>query len=338
MVTQINPFMQQVWRSLSQLQIGTAGESITFEGLSAAEERFIASVTSGIAEGQIEPLARQLKLDSQSASQLVSTLKPILLKKIMQQPDQASRQNAELVRATLNANDDGFELLARRSTKTIYLNQLSRPGVAIASSLAAAKIEKFHSDDKALVGQQDGYFESLVGCRRSEALEYLLSQFGHKSKVLKQSSEKSSISVLIAQQIIWPRTYAPIMYREQPHIGVVFNEFGVTVSPLVLPGETACLFCLEQAKIATDSAWPAIASQLVSSDLCFDDTAANNFAAATVTKLITDWVDLRIAGVGKRWNGKTGEITSFEISASSSCDCLIHTRLEQVEESRPLAS
>lgn len=341
MVTQINPFQQHVWRSINQLQIGLGQQSVLLTDLTRPQERFIASLIAGIADNQIEPLAKQLKFDAVDAHRIAEALKPVLLQQIMTEPTAEDSLNGELVRVTLNQNTDGFAVLANRASKKVYLNTLGRAGATIATALAKAQVGSIASDDHGRVSKPEisSYLKSLENCARISALDFQFREFGLATKVTNRSFEKASVSILIAQQYVSPTAYAPLMNRELPHIGVVFDQAGATVSPLVRPGETPCLYCLERNRIEQHAAWPVIASQLVTSRIAFDETAACNFAAAVVTKLVTDWIDLGATNdLGQRWSAATGEIESFRIEPSSKCDCLLQLRIKQSQKPRSLAS
>lgn len=341
MVIQINPFQQQIWRSISRLQIGLGADFVVLENLSQAQERFVASLAAGIAEAQIEPLAKLLKMQAGDANQLVSALEPVLLKKIMSEPSEQDSKNANLVSATLTNNTDGFEVLERRNLKTVYLNELGSAGVSIAMALAKLGIGIISSSDSSKVNQEDleEYLKSLEGCQKIAALNYQFEQFGLRSTAVSKSFDKASVAVLTAQQCLYPAVYAPILNREIPHLSVVFDQRGVTVSPLVLPGETPCLYCFELEKITTDSDWPVLASQLISNKIQFDDSASRSFAAARVASIVSKWIDRQeVESIGIKLDRFTGQTSNFEIRANADCDCLLQRRLEQIEKPRALAS
>jgi hypothetical protein len=82
-----------------------------------------------------------------------------------------------------------------------------------------------------------------------------------------------------------------------------------------------------------------IASQLTTSRLAFNDSAANAFAAAAVTRTVTDWVDLGTSmDFGYRWDSRSGSVEPFEIEPNNGCDCLIQLRIKQGEKPGALAS
>jgi len=48
-----------------------------------------------------------------------------------------------------------------------------------------------------------------------------------------------------------------------PHLAVMAGEAIGVVGPLVVPGQTACLLCLDYVRAGNDPAWPLILSQIV---------------------------------------------------------------------------
>ncbi|MCU1534884.1 MAG: hypothetical protein JWR53_1365 [Glaciihabitans sp.] len=69
-------------------------------------------------------------------------------------------------------------------------------------------------------------------------------------------------AVPVGHWVLDPALYGFWLRRDIPHLPVVYGEHGVTVGPLVEPGRTACLYCVERHRHEADAAWPAIASQL----------------------------------------------------------------------------
>jgi bacteriocin biosynthesis cyclodehydratase domain-containing protein len=69
--------------------------------------------------------------------------------------------------------------------------------------------------------------------------------------------------VLLAQHVVDPADARALLRADIPHLPLVFTGAGATVGPLVRPGETACLMCVEAQRCDVDPAWPALASQLL---------------------------------------------------------------------------
>ena len=55
---------------------------------------------------------------------------------------------------------------------------------------------------------------------------------------------------------------AALMRQRMPHLVALRREAIGVVGPLVLPGRTACLGCVELARSDRDPAWPFILAQL----------------------------------------------------------------------------
>jgi hypothetical protein len=71
-----------------------------------------------------------------------------------------------------------------------------------------------------------------------------------------------ALVVVTAHHVIAPARTVAWLAADVPHLGVVFGDQAVRVGPLVLPGETPCLRCAEEHRLA-DAARRAIAAQLL---------------------------------------------------------------------------
>jgi bacteriocin biosynthesis cyclodehydratase domain-containing protein len=74
-------------------------------------------------------------------------------------------------------------------------------------------------------------------------------------------SDEPELVLLVAAWVLAPAEHGAWLRRDVPHLPVVVGD-RVTVGPLVVPGETACLHCVGLARRDADPAWPAIATQL----------------------------------------------------------------------------
>jgi hypothetical protein len=138
---------------------------------------------------------------------------------------------------------------------------------------------------------------------------------------------KIDCAVLISNQVIEPNRYATWMKRGVPHISIVFDSEYASVSPLIIPGKSACLLCLERVRTAEDSKWPALASQLRLSSKEFDDSASRLFAAGIAVQKILAHTD-KLLGfevtenhVGYRLELSSGIVSEFSWTAHADCDC-----------------
>jgi hypothetical protein len=70
------------------------------------------------------------------------------------------------------------------------------------------------------------------------------------------------LAILTDTWVTDPVRVAPLMRHDVPHLPLVVGD-GVTVGPVVVPGATACTWCLELARTDSDACWPAVAAQLM---------------------------------------------------------------------------
>ncbi|MFM6973783.1 MAG: hypothetical protein ACKOXM_01345 [Agromyces sp.] len=75
--------------------------------------------------------------------------------------------------------------------------------------------------------------------------------------------ERAGVAVLIDHFFARPERYQPILAADLAHIAVLCDDHQVRVSPLVIPGVSACLYCVELYQRDHDADWPAVVAQLL---------------------------------------------------------------------------
>ena len=327
------------------MQLGLGQEQVVLKKLSPAQERLIAALYRGIADQQLPTVNSQLGLTKAESDEVLKQVEPIMLgespkskSKIELSPEFIAGAFSEIIRASLLHAVDGEAVLIGRASRSIHIEDISRTGLSIAQGLAAAGVGHLISHDEQQVLPQDlgptGYPSQLLGRPRVDALRTLLAASPNKAivstgkKLLEKQLQKIDCAVLIVQQAIEPRRYSHWVNRDVPHIAVSFDTQFTSVSPMIIPGQTACLFCLDTMRTSKDSNWPVIASQLVASQKKFDDAASQLFTAGVVIQKILARID-KVAGFelseenlsGYRMNLRTGEITEFVWPKHKACGC-----------------
>lgn len=69
--------------------------------------------------------------------------------------------------------------------------------------------------------------------------------------------------VLLAAHRVEPRRAAALLSEDVTHIPLTLDAGSATIGPVVVPGRTACLACLDAARRRDDAHWPTIAAQLL---------------------------------------------------------------------------
>ena len=73
---------------------------------------------------------------------------------------------------------------------------------------------------------------------------------------------QASFAVVIGSYVLDPALHGLWLRRDVAHLPVILGDASVAIGPLVEPGRSACLYCLQRHATDADPAWPAIASQL----------------------------------------------------------------------------
>jgi len=73
---------------------------------------------------------------------------------------------------------------------------------------------------------------------------------------------EAGFAIAIGHYVLDPALHGLWLRRDVPHLPVILGDASVAIGPLVDPGRTACLYCLQLHARDADPAWPAIASQL----------------------------------------------------------------------------
>lgn len=345
MVFRINPNHQALWRTPFEMQLGLGQSRVVLKSLTPAQERLIAALYRGIADKQLPTITKQLGLSKAESDFVLEQVEPIMLaenpkpeSKNELSPEFIAGAFSEIIRASLLHAVDGEAVLIGRAGRSIHIEDISRTGLTIAQGLAAAGLGHLISHDEKQVLPVDlgptGYPSQLLGWPRVDALRTILAASPNKSmvstgkKLLEQQLQKIDCAVLIVQQAIEPRRYSHWVNRDVPHVAVTFDTEFASISPMIIPGQTACLFCLDSMRTKHDANWPVLASQLIASQKKFDDAASQLFTAGVVIQKILARID-KVAGFelseenlsGYRMNLKTGEITEFIWPKHSACGC-----------------
>jgi len=141
--------------------------------------------------------------------------------------------------------------------------------------------------------------------------------------VLAESDQSTpDLAVIVAGWVISPEDHGTWLRRDIPHLPVVVGDGGVTVGPLVEPGDGPCLYCVQLTRTDDDPAWPAIATQLWTrptpelSGVAVVEAAG--FVARTVLERLSGGAG---AAVSRRLASSTGEVSSRVWMRHAMCRC-----------------
>jgi hypothetical protein len=339
----INPHQAALWRDLESLQIGIGEQKLVLNSLTPAQERLIGALYRGIADKHLPNLLDDLGVDQAEGHRLVESLGPLLLKDTKPSSDSLTEDFvagafSEIIRASLLSASDGATVLMARRFRTVHIDDLSGTGLALTLGLAAAGVGRLVTHDQSTVEAQDlgpsSYPSQLLGKPKIQAVKQMLASSPNQMRVVSgqqltsRNLEAIDCAAIIAQNAIEPRRYVQWLNRDVPHLAITFDAHTASVSPLVVPGRGACLYCLEQARTDQDPSWPVLASQLVASNSRLDDSASRLFCAGLAVQKILSHLD-DVGGftqtekerVGYQLHLASGVVTEFRWAEHESCSC-----------------
>lgn len=288
MVLRINPSRQLLWRSPTELQIGLEDNAPKLSDMTRAQERLIQMLYRGMPNFYLEEAAD--KLGVENPNEMLATLGPVLLEVSFPQVDEefVARNFAEICRAQSSYNHSGESIIAQRKLHSVYVSKDLGCGNLLHEALSNSGIGRINSDE----------------------------------------SDEHDFAILIGNQVLPPQKYSHWLNSMIPHVAIIFDHDGVTVSPVIETGKTPCLTCFHEQEVERDDSWPEIASQLLFSNQRFDDSTSRLFGAAIASQRALACVD-ELASfaiqdrnrVGYRLSIRTGTVSEYRWDFSSRCLC-----------------
>lgn len=171
-----------------------------------------------------------------------------------------TRLAAELATASLARRDcdGGAAVLARRRAASVRIYGTARIGPAIADILVAAGVGRVCGPAVARAGAHNPAAEAGGWGRPSAAASGI--EISGPAQDAVGKSPPPSLAVLT--QRLPPEQVDRLIRGRLPHLAVSATEAIGVVGPLVLPGRSACLRCLDFTRTDYDPAWPLILAQL----------------------------------------------------------------------------
>lgn len=341
----INRGQPVTWSSPSTLQIGLANNKIELENLTVTQQRIVASLYSGILAGQEHVIDQSIGAVPGETLSLVEKLKPLL----QQEPKTKfgpwqQLAFAEIARAGLDYNINGDMVLAERWQCSVHIDQLDRTGFLVAKALLASGVGKILSHDRGLVLNTDlgelGYPKLALGEPRFISARKALAEFSLPSSnerlvdlsIRPDPKTKVSFALTVGHLALSPRSYSRWLARDVSHLSIVFDLNQATVSPVVIPGKTACLNCLQEAKVDEQENWPVIATQLLGLPRVRDDASAllstAGLACRSILRRLDEQAGFEYMGAdssealkGYRIDYTTGDIQRLSFDKHHLCSC-----------------
>ncbi|MGM0929482.1 MAG: TOMM precursor leader peptide-binding protein [Actinomycetota bacterium] len=277
----INPGLRMVEFSAGSVQFGLGAGGLVLEGTGESDRQFLRRLRQGFDYADLDAVRARCGLEAERAALLLAALAPVLV------PD-AGGERLSGLRADRLAPDarhwsavysaDGEGSLAARSRCVVQIIGLGRTGAALATTLTAAGVGTFLLEDPAVVSPADvgsGAFRITdIGLTRGQAVRraarqidptvacHLLPGVTAEQGTAGIFPRALSLAVYLDRDVADPRVAAALMSRGHPHLSVLVREHDTLIGPLVVPGQTSCLGCVELHRADADPTWPEVVARL----------------------------------------------------------------------------
>ncbi|MER1996579.1 MAG: ThiF family adenylyltransferase [Arthrobacter sp.] len=306
----INPGIYVLDLGTDRRQFGLGEGALLLAGLTAADLSFIGALRGGIPDGGELAAGGAAGLDSRRVEQLLQALSPVLLAHPGSRPllpplrEERLRPDGERLSAVYGR--DALAALALRGGAVVEVLGLGRCGALAARILAAAGVGTVLLGDAAVVSPSDvgpAYALTDIGMPRYQAVKRQLYRIDPTVRVLQvpwpadpMKAAAVDLAILASEQPA-PLRSLPGEKLERPHLAVSVQQYGYQVGPLVVPGSTPCLGCLDRHRGDADPGWYAPAAAPVSADAApppgpgGEETASAAFAAAAAAGQALSFLD-----------------------------------------------
>lgn len=266
----LKPGLLWVWRDRDTLQIGIdPRRAVALTGMGAAAaviglldgSRDHAQVLQAAAEHGVHPGAADRVITLLAAAGALQDFPAGTLRALP--PGARSRLASELATASLahGDGDGGARVLARRQAASVRVYGTGPVGSCIASLLAASGISRVGctgvvtpAGDLSPPAAEPAGWPPRAGSDTEPAAP------GWPGL----AESRPDLAVVVGNRD--PGLGSALVRERIPHLAVSAGEAIGVVGPLVIPGQSACLRCLDLARADRDPAWPLILAQLAGRD------------------------------------------------------------------------
>lgn len=309
----LRPGLRRVWRDATTLQVGLSpGPGVVLTGVHAGDEAVIVALDGVHDLDQVRQVASRHQVARRRVDELLLLLDGAQL--LVSDGDQADRVHlarlgtAARVRLapdvdawSLVHDVDGLRLAAARADRHVVVEGAGRVGAALAGVLAAAGVGTVRMGatqaPQRVVTAADllpgGVGRDDVGRTFDQAVARAV------DRVVEGAGPASApgppdLVVLVAQDVLDCAVGDDLVRRGVAHLGVVVTAARIVVGPLVLPGDSPCLRCLDLHRRDRDPAWPRLVAQLLTAraaPAAVGETALSTTAAGLAALQVLGFVD-----------------------------------------------
>lgn len=254
-------------RDPTTIQVGTDPRwAVALTDLTPAAVTALATVEPGTAEHTVRARLRAERVPGPEADAIVAHL--VAARLLVPATGVAAVEVQPDARALglLEADGNARRALDGRARRRVRVEGLDRLGATVVQALATAGLGELELVDPAPVSAQEvgfgGFTGRDVGRPRPFALARAVQTDRPALRTTALASPRPDLVVLVERGAADPARHRVLRDADVAHLSVVAREASVLVGPLVVPGRTACLTCVDLWRAEADPAWPLLAAQL----------------------------------------------------------------------------
>ncbi|MBC7639045.1 MAG: TOMM precursor leader peptide-binding protein [Rhodoferax sp.] len=291
----LRPGLPRAWRDPTTLQVGLApGPGVVLTGVRPGDEALLGALDGAHDLDQLRQLAARHHVAHSRLAELIDVLgRSRLILDDVRSPvaDRADLTRlGEVARARLAPDadawslvhdTDGLRLIAARGRRHVVIEGGGRFASALAATLLATGVGavtlrapgRVRAGDVLPAGAapvEVGRPWPEVALRaRARLAGAPLSASGQPSAPTQPPAPvvrafgDADLAVLVGIDVLDSRVGDDLVRRDVPHLAVVVSADRIVVGPLVRPGRSACLRCLDLHRRDRDPAWPHLVAQLL---------------------------------------------------------------------------
>lgn len=271
------PALRRLWRDETTLQLGVdPARAVVLHDVGPAMvtvlERLdgrhtIAEITAlaeaaGVARSTVSDLLGLLArcgavIDGEPAAGLPKSL-PVSARR---------RLGPDLAALSLSVGVDAGTVLAQRSRRAVVVRATGRIGPVLGALLAASGVGRVHLEGAGIVSGGDVCPGGLMATDEHRSYAMAAAEAVRRAAPEVNTrpmgpNRQPDLVVLADSRRPAPTGAADRAIRSVPHLPVSLRDGTAVIGPLIVPGHTACLGCVELHRLDRDPVWPALAAQL----------------------------------------------------------------------------
>ncbi len=267
------PALRRIWRDATTLQLGVDPDrAVVLSEVDAPTLTLLELLDGSRTLDEVVGCGRDLGLAAESVRSLVTGLNAYgaVVDAVAGRPSSGPVTGLlapDLAALSFTAGAAAGQRLRARTRRSVLVRCRGRIGPVVAALLAASGVGRVAVSAAGTVRAEDAAVGGLTPADAGVAYALAAADAVRRAAPrtdtrMPASGSRPDFVVLAAGPVPSPGDRLRWTARRVSHLPVLLRDATAVVGPLVVPGSTACLDCVELHRRDRDQAWPAVAAQL----------------------------------------------------------------------------